>query len=113
MMLLVAPAFYVFMATTFTLPLIADKQLTPFTAISLSVRMTNAYLFQMTVIFLIFLALFIGVIITFGFALLWVGPYFFNVKAVLYTELFCSNEPTGSKEAKEAKESGDTGVFDA
>lgn len=107
MMPFVLPAFYVFMATTFTLPLIVDKQLTPFSAIFLSIRMTNAYLFQMSIIFLIFLALFVGVVLTFGFALIWVGPYFYNVKAVLYTELFCSAESTEQAESK------DTGVFDA
>lgn len=107
MMLLVVPAFYVFMATTFTLPLIVDKNLTPFSAILLSVRMTNAYLFQMTVIFLIFIALFIGVILTFGFALIWVGPYFFNVKAVLYTELFCADD------SSESNDSENSGVFNA
>lgn len=107
MMMLVLPAFYVFMATTFTLPLIVDKKLTPFSAIILSVRMTNAYLYQMTLIFLIFIALFVGVILTFGFALIWVGPFFFNVKAILYTELFCTHEVTDSNEPK------DPGVFDA
>lgn len=107
MMLLVLPAFYIFMATTFTLPLIVDKHLTPFSAIFLSIKMTNTYLFQMTIIFLIFMALFVGVVLTFGFALIWVGPYFFNVKAVLYTELFCSNETQEDVPMK------DTGVFDA
>ena len=107
MMLLVLPAFYIFMATTFTLPLIVEKSLTPIPAILLSIRMTNTYLFQMTIIFLIFLALFIGVILTFGFALIWVGPYFFNVKAVLYTELFCSKASSKSSEIE------DTGIFDA
>jgi hypothetical protein len=107
MILLVVPAFYIFMATTFTLPLIVDKQLSPISAIILSVRMTNAYLFQMSTLFLIFFALFVGVILTFGFALIWVGPYFFNVRAVLYNELFCSKH-----EESESK-TEDSGVFDA
>ncbi len=107
MILLVVPALYVSMATTFTLPLIVDKQLTPISALILSIRMANAYLFQMTVIYLIFIALFVGVVLTFGFALIWVGPYFFNVRAVLYTELFCS------KSDDESSESDSSGVFDA
>jgi uncharacterized membrane protein len=107
MLLLVLPAFYVFMATTFCLPLIVDKGLSPISAIWLSIRMVNAYLFPVTIIFLIFIALMVGVILTFGFAYIWVGPYFFNVRAVLYTTLFCSaNEDEG-------KELNDSGVFDA
>jgi hypothetical protein len=107
MILFILPAFYVFMATTFCLPLIADKGLTPLSAIILSVRMVNAYLFQVTTIFLIFVALMVGVILTFGFAYIWVGPYFFNVRAVLYTELFCSDNE------EQAKNIQDSGVFDA
>lgn len=107
MLLFILPAFYAFMATTFCLPLIVDKGLTPLSAIILSVRMVNAYLFQMTTIFLIFVALMVGVILTFGFAYIWVGPYFFNVRAVLYTELFCSNNEEQGNNIE------NSGVFDA
>jgi hypothetical protein len=107
MILFILPAFYVFMATTFCLPLIVDKGLTPLSAIILSVRMVNAYLFQVTTIFLIFVALMVGVILTFGFAYIWVGPYFFNVRAILYTELFCSNNEEQGNNIE------DSGVFDA
>jgi uncharacterized membrane protein len=107
MLLLVLPAFYVFMATTFSLPLIVDKGLSPVSAILLSIRMVNAYLFPITIIFLIFVALMVGVILTFGFAYIWVGPYFFNVRAALYTALFCSNKED------EVEEQKDPGVFNA
>ncbi|WP_395343268.1 stress protein [Ningiella sp. W23] len=113
LMLLVLPGLYIFMATTFTLPLIVDKGLTPFSAIFLSIRMTNAYLYQMTMVFLIFFALFVGVLITFGFASIWVGPYFFNVKAVLYTELFCGKEDEQASSQGQTSEDGQSGVFNA
>ncbi|MBT1449629.1 hypothetical protein KJ365_01955 [Glaciecola sp. XM2] len=107
MIMFILPAFYVFMATTFALPLIVDKGLTPISAIILSVRMVNAYLFPITTIFLIFVALMVGVVLTFGFAYIWVGPYFFNVRAVLYTELLCSNSEDAQLDIK------NSGVFDA
>ena len=107
MQLLLLPGFYVMMASSFAYPLIIDKRLTPISAILLSARMTNAYLFQMSMIFLVFVALFIATAFTFGLALIWVGPYFYNVKAVLYTELFCS------KEEQPMEEKQQPGVFNA
>ncbi|MFC4699421.1 hypothetical protein ACFO4O_04525 [Glaciecola siphonariae] len=107
LMLMVLPGLYIAVATVFATPLIIDKHLTPISAIILSMRMCNAYLFQMTVMFLIFVALMVGVFITFGFALIWVGPYYLNVKAILYHDLFCGEQP------EESLENQNTGVFDA
>ncbi len=108
--LFVIPGFYLLMATTFALPLIVDKGVTPFSAIVLSVRMVNAYLFPFTILFLIFVALLFGVIISFGFALIWVGPFYYNVKAVLYQDLFCGQEEDKQRTENDPSQSG---VFDA
>lgn len=83
------PGFYIFAATTFTLPLIADKQMRPLKAIFYSIKMSNVYLWKILQLYLIFLAMLFVVLVSFGFAYLWIGPLYFNVKAVLYQDLFC------------------------
>jgi uncharacterized membrane protein len=90
--LFVIPGFYVFAATTFTLPLIADKKMRPLSAIMYSIKMSNVYIWKMLQLHLIFLAMLFVVLISFGFAYIWIGPLYFNVKAVLYQDLFCVSE---------------------
>lgn len=110
--LYVIPGFYLFVATTFTLPLMADKQMRPLAAIIYSVKMTNVYLWKMLTIYSIFLLLLVVVLLSFGFAYLWVGPFYFNVKAILYEDLFCS--PREQMQDSELKTNNDNeGVFDA
>lgn len=101
------PGLYLFMATTFTLPLIIERRLTPFKAIALSIRAVNANFGKIISFFAIFLLLFVLVIISFGIAYIFVGPLYFNVKAILYQNLFCNTQPVHyiNKEQQ--------GVFDA
>ncbi|MBT0586331.1 hypothetical protein [Alteromonas oceanisediminis] len=101
--LLVLPGLYLAIATTFTLPLIADKKMTALSAIMLSIRVVNKYLGQFVVFFLITFALFFIAILTLGIGLVWVIPLYFNAKGVLYEQLFghgdldvVSNSPEGS-----------------
>jgi hypothetical protein len=82
------PGFYIFTVTTFTLPLIADKKLGPISAIIFSIRMSNVYLWKMLQLYLIFLLMLFVVILSFGFAYFWIGPLYFNAKAILYDDLF-------------------------
>lgn len=103
------PGFYIFTVTTFTLPLIADKKLGPISAIVYSIRMSNIYLWKMLQLYLIFLLMLFVVILSFGFAYFWVGPLYFNAKAILYQDLFCDNLTTVDEE----REAGHKGVFNA
>lgn len=103
------PGFYIFTATTFTLPLIADKRIGPLTAVVFSVRMTNVYLWKMLQLYLIFLLLLFLVAVSFGFAYFWVGPLYFNAKAILYEDLFCAH----AEQANGSQENQQQGVFDA
>jgi len=107
--LYIVPGFYIFTATTFTLPLIIDKKMSPIAAIISSIKMVNRYLSKMLALYGVFLLMFLLVILSFGIAYLWVGPLYFNVKAILYEDLFC--EAAG--ETNELKEETNNGVFNA
>lgn len=86
--LFILPGLYIAIATTFTLTLIADKQLTAISAIILSVRVVNKYLSQFIIFFLISMALFVVIGLTLFLAGLWLMPLYFNAKGILYEELF-------------------------
>ncbi|MFT6330643.1 MAG: putative membrane protein [Bermanella sp.] len=94
MTLFILPAIYIFISTIFTKFLIADKQLRPFTAIKLSIQMCNRYLLQLTILFVIFVALFLLGIVTFGLAFIWIVPLYYNVIGILYNDLFGVQEET-------------------
>ncbi len=88
MTLFVVPAIYIFITTIFVKFLIADKQLRPFLAIKTSIQMCNQYLLQLTLLFAIFLVLFVIGMLTFGLAFIWVMPLYYNVTGILYNDLF-------------------------
>ncbi len=96
--LFLLPAFYVYMASTFIVPLVIDKRLHPFKAIRLSVKMTNAYLFPMALIYLIFLALMIAGFLSLFIGFIWIVPFIYNVKALLYQDLFCFESEVENKQ---------------
>ncbi len=101
------PGLYLFVATTFTLPLIVERRLTPFKAIALSIKAVNANFGKVITFFSIFLLLFVLVVLSFGIAYIFVGPLYFNVKAILYQNLFCSNQAVHYEDKEQQ------GVFDA
>lgn len=119
LMLFVLPALYIVTATVFMLPLMADKKLGPISAIIYSARVVNMYLGKMLLLCGIFILLMLVVMFSLGFAYLWIGPLYFNVKAILYEDLFCDqveNDNSGNESEEEvnAKEKIDKeGVFDA
>lgn len=88
MTLFILPAIYIFITTIFAKLLIADKQLRPLLAIKTSIQMCNQYLLQLTVLFAIFLVLFVIGVLTFGLAFIWVLPFYYNVTGILYNDLF-------------------------
>jgi uncharacterized membrane protein len=88
MTLFILPAIYIFITTVFTKFLIADKQMRPFMAIKLSIQMCNQHLLQLTILFAVFLVLFLLGMVTFGFAFIWILPLYYNVTGILYNDLF-------------------------
>ena len=107
--LLFVPGFYVLMATTFAMPLIADQGKSPLEAIKTSFQITNAYIFKIATIYLIIFSLFIMVLLSFGFAIIFVGAFYFNLKAVLYQTLCCARVDR----KQDTPTNDDTGVFNA
>ncbi len=105
--LFILPGLYLFIATTFTLPLIIERNLTPLRAIGLSIKAVNANLGKLITIYSLFFLLFVIVIISFGIAYIFVGPLYFNVKAVLYQNLF------GNIQAVDETPKEQQGIFDA
>lgn len=87
MMLLLIPGIYFYLASTFSIMLVADKKLTPISAIILSCRLFNAYWKQLVSIYAVIILLFITVPFTLGFSLIWVLPFYFSITGLLYQEL--------------------------
>ncbi len=105
---------YLGIATTFTLPLIADKRLTAVSAIILSVRVVNKYLLQFVLFFVLSMLLFFAAAFTLGLGLIWALPLYFNTKGILFEELFghAENVPQTHDESNSV-DNGTTSTFDA
>ena len=104
MSLFILPGIYLSAAFSLALPLVVDKKLSPLKAIILSLKVTRFQWFKLVSIYaLLLIALFmsliplvvlaqsqlsvIGVII-FLVALTFIAPLFYNVKGILYREIF-------------------------
>lgn len=90
--LLIIPGIYLLVATDFTMLLIAEKKLRPFAAVGLSIRMVTRYWLPFLKLLLIFLALAVVIILTLGIAFFLIGPLYYNVKGILYRDLFGAAE---------------------
>ncbi len=86
--LFIIPGIYLLVATSFTIPLVLDKGLTPAKAMITSVKVTTFNWFDFAKIFGFFALLSILCLVTFGVALFWVAPYYYNVKGILYRDVF-------------------------
>lgn len=107
--LYIIPGLYLLIATNFTLLLVTDKRMSPFNAMLLSMKMVNRYLLSFIALHLIFFVLFMLCIVTFGVALIIVGPLYFNAKGLLYKELFGYGDMSAHIPQTESSES----VFNA
>jgi hypothetical protein len=87
LVLLLLPGIYFYVASSFALMLVADRKMTPISAIILSCRVFNAYWTQISAIFGVFVLLFASVPLTLGFSLIWVLPFYFSMMGLLYQEL--------------------------
>ena len=87
LVLLLLPGIYFYIASSFALMLVADRKMTPISAIILSCRVFNAYWSQIAAVFVVFTLLFITAPLTLGFSLIWVLPFYFSMMGLLYQEL--------------------------
>lgn len=111
--LFVLPGVYLYLTTKFTLPLIADKGLSPITAIIMSVKILHKYVFHLLLITIVFAVLMVIVFMTLGLAFVWVGPLYFNVFGVLYQDIIGGNETNPEKQSVEQGTKARETHFDA
>jgi hypothetical protein len=104
MQLYVLPGIYLAVALSLALPLVVEKKLSPIKAIMISVQATRFQWFKLFTIYtLLIVALFLSLlplvilaetqlsivgIMFFLFALTFIAPLFYNVKGILYREIF-------------------------
>lgn len=86
--LFLLPGIYLGLATGFSMMLYIEKQLPPSQAILQSLKVFNRYWSQLSVFYVAICILFVLGMFTFGFAYIWIIPFYFNFKGVLYRELF-------------------------
>lgn len=79
---------YLSMAFTHSTLLICDKKVSPMYSLLLSLRAINKKIFVITGIYAVVLVMFIAAAIFYGIGLIFVLPFFFHVKAILYREMF-------------------------
>lgn len=102
--LFILPGLYLLVSLSLVLPLVVEKGFSPFKAITISLKVTR---YQWFPIFLVYAVLFIGLVLTFlpfillassslqliggmffFFAMSYLAPMFYNVKGILYREIF-------------------------
>ncbi|GHF01155.1 hypothetical protein [Thalassotalea profundi] len=102
--LFILPGLYLLVALSLVLPLVVEKGFTPFKAITISLKVTR---FQWLSIFTVYAVLFVGLVFAFMpfillagssvqliggmfffFAMSYLAPLFYNVKGILYREIF-------------------------
>lgn len=88
LLLFIIPGLYVAMASSFTLVIIAEKGSRPSQALILSIKVVNRYLLGFIKLYAVFAILFIASALTMGIGLIWTIPLYYNVKGVLYRDLF-------------------------
>ena len=86
--LFILPGLYLAIAMSFALPLVLEKKMAPINAIYTSIRVVNSKALKFCLLYLIFLGLLFVGLMTFGVALVWIAPLYYNSKGVLYREMF-------------------------
>lgn len=86
--LFILPGIYLAMATGFSMMLYIEKRLVPSQAIVQSLKVYNRYWMPLSMFYIAAFVLFMMGLFTFGFAYIWLIPMYFNLKGLLYRELF-------------------------
>lgn len=88
LMLFIIPGLYLYLASGFILPLMAEKHLRPIAAIKLSFKMVNRYLNQFMLLFALMVLAIIACALSFGILLFYFVPFFYVLKGKVYMDLF-------------------------
>lgn len=86
--LLILPGLYLAVAMSFSTPLVVEKKMTPLAAIVTSVKAVNHRVLKFSLLYLIFFGLLLVGFMTLGVALIWIAPLYYNVKGILYRDMF-------------------------
>ncbi|MBV7296758.1 hypothetical protein [Enterovibrio paralichthyis] len=104
------PLLGIFLGVTFsmTILLICEKRLRPVQAMIVSFRAITKKMIPLTLVYIVIAVLFVFSYATAGLALVWALPFMFNVKGVLYREMFgVGIEVTVTQEGDDDSSSGD------
>lgn len=118
LLLFILPGFYMVIATGFAVPLVLDKQMLPMHAVLTSIKVVNHKWQEFVKLYALFFVLLMAVVLTFGIALIWVAPFYYNVKGVLYRDIFseqkADTEPNSEQEeTSELSSNGSDDLFNA
>ncbi|BDX06531.1 hypothetical protein [Planctobacterium marinum] len=109
LLFLVLPGLYLMIATGFAIPLVLEKNMLPAKAIFTSIKVVNHQWLNFVKLYAVFFALLLLVALTFGIAMIWVAPFYYNVKGILYRDIFgVQNAETISQSEGEVMTSADT-----
>jgi uncharacterized membrane protein len=101
---LVLPGIYLGLACSFALPLLVEKKLRPAQAILTSIRAFNKCWLVLSLFYFMFAVLFVASIFTFFFPLIWVIPLYYNMKGILYREIFGINVSVKQLDSSDTKD---------
>lgn len=113
LLLFILPGLYLLVATGFAVPLVLDKGLSPMQAVIISIRVVNQQWKAFVKLYLILTLLtFFLSLITFGIALIWLMPLYYNAKGILYRDIFteAGNNTSGDNDQHSESEQ-DTGFY--
>ncbi len=80
--------FYINLATGFSIMLLIEKKLAPSQCVVQSLKVFHKYWMPLTLFYLAYYCCLILGALSFGFAYIWIIPFFINMKGILYRELF-------------------------
>ncbi len=87
-MLLPFLSLYFSVAFSNAILLICEKNLTPIKALQLSLRAANKKLLTLAAVYLVILIMFIAAAMFYGIGLIFVLPFFFHAKGIIYRNMF-------------------------
>ena len=88
LLLFILPGLYLIIATGFAMPLMLDKGILPARAVVISVKVVNGQWRKFVALYAVFAAMMVLAVLTFGIALIWLAPLYYNVKGILYRDIF-------------------------
>ena len=87
-LLLPVVSLYLSLAFSNTVLLVCEKRVRPLNALLLSLRAVNRKIFQIAIIYAVLMGLFLAALMFYGVGLLFVLPFYFHVKGIIYRNMF-------------------------